>query len=142
MSRNCDTRGRLSSDWGTRTKFRRRAPSGFAQSRGCNRDEYVEIFPPVRAKTTIISGFLRWEARRDWVSRGHPVRRVTTPGNGAVAHRACVTLLRAYNHPHVSLSPVPWLGLFPLCSMARIFPSRLHCERSSSTFRGAWLTLK
>lgn len=57
------------------------------------------------------------------------------PGNGAVAHRACVTLLRAYNHPGVSLSPPPWLGLFSPCPMARIFSSRSHSERSSSTFR-------
>lgn len=61
-------------------------------------------------RPVITSGFLRRRARRDWASRGHPVRRVATLGNGAVAHRACVTLLRAYNHLRVSLSPAPACG--------------------------------
>lgn len=108
---------------------------------------FAQTFPPVRAKTATISGFLRRRAKRDWASRGHPVRRIATLGNGAVAHRACVTLLRAYNHPRVSLSPVPRVAgavsLVYLCSIARIFFVVLRRGwRRSSTFRGARRTPK
>lgn len=65
-------------------------------SRQCGRAANYFRFPPEESETGLSVSRLAGLDRRGG-----------TLGNGAVAHRACVTLLRAYNYPRVPFPPSP-----------------------------------
>lgn len=86
-------------------------------SRQCGRAANYFRFPPEESETGLSVSRLAGLDRRGG-----------TLGNGAVAHRACVTLLRAYNYPRVPFPPS--LSSLPLRLSLRVF-------HSSSSFRSS-----
>jgi len=122
-------RVRALADAGVRSRRRTHGHFPASAREGCDHFR----FPPEKSETGLS------------VSRTTPHGgRLATLGDGAVAHRACVTLLRAYNHPRITALdftlPLPRAApLVRLRSMARIFSSRALAQppERSSTFRGA-----
>lgn len=97
-------------------------------------------FPASADERRTISGFLRRRARRGLsVSRLAGLdRRGGTLGNGAVAHRACVTLLRAYNYPRVPFLP----SLSPFLPPTRVFPPPRFVPRRDERLLGSFCRRK